>query len=190
MRATENAIETKDLTKIYGKRVRAVDRLNLTIRRGEVYGLPRTERRGQDDHHELFLISFLWPIRQGPSVSVVSFRMSASSSPLAAPTKRIWERKGARAGVASCLRGVLLFVRGGMFDYVLLALLVNTLLRRGLSQTAQISPSERRDRAGYRRAYDLAPRTWPPGHRESTGSETVRPRARRASRASCCVGQG
>jgi ABC-2 type transport system ATP-binding protein len=38
MRATENAIETKDLTKIYGKRIRAVDRLNLTVRRGEVYG--------------------------------------------------------------------------------------------------------------------------------------------------------
>jgi ABC-type multidrug transport system ATPase subunit len=38
MRATENAIETKDLTKIYGKHVRAVDRLNLTVRRGEVYG--------------------------------------------------------------------------------------------------------------------------------------------------------
>jgi hypothetical protein len=77
-----------------------------------------------------------------------------------------------------------------MFDYVLLALLVNTLLRRGLSQTAQISPSERRDRVGYQWAYDLALRTWPPGHRESTGSETVRPRAQRASRASWCVGRG
>jgi ABC-type multidrug transport system ATPase subunit len=38
MRATENAIETRELTKIYGKRIRAVDRLNLTVRRGEVYG--------------------------------------------------------------------------------------------------------------------------------------------------------
>jgi ABC-type multidrug transport system ATPase subunit len=38
MRATENAIETSDLTKVYGKRVRAVDRLKLSIRRGEVYG--------------------------------------------------------------------------------------------------------------------------------------------------------
>jgi ABC-type multidrug transport system ATPase subunit len=38
MRATENAIETRDLTKVYGKRIRAVDRLNLTVRRGEVYG--------------------------------------------------------------------------------------------------------------------------------------------------------
>jgi ABC-type multidrug transport system ATPase subunit len=32
------AIETTELTKVYGKRVRAVDRLNLTVRRGEVYG--------------------------------------------------------------------------------------------------------------------------------------------------------
>jgi ABC-2 type transport system ATP-binding protein len=38
MSATENAIETRELTKIYGKRIRAVDRLNLTVRRGEVYG--------------------------------------------------------------------------------------------------------------------------------------------------------
>jgi ABC-2 type transport system ATP-binding protein len=38
MNATENAIETRDLTKVYGKRIRAVDRLNLTVRRGEVYG--------------------------------------------------------------------------------------------------------------------------------------------------------
>jgi ABC-type uncharacterized transport system ATPase subunit len=38
MNATENAIETKDLTKVCGKRIRAVNRLNLTISRGEVYG--------------------------------------------------------------------------------------------------------------------------------------------------------
>ena len=38
MRLSDNAIETRDLTKIYGSRVRAVDRLNLTVRRGEVYG--------------------------------------------------------------------------------------------------------------------------------------------------------
>jgi ABC-2 type transport system ATP-binding protein len=38
MSAGENAIETRDLTKVYGKRIRAVDRLNLTVRRGEVYG--------------------------------------------------------------------------------------------------------------------------------------------------------
>jgi ABC-type multidrug transport system ATPase subunit len=38
MNATENAIETWDLTKVYDKRIRAVDRLNLTVRRGEVYG--------------------------------------------------------------------------------------------------------------------------------------------------------
>ena len=31
-------IETRDLTKVYGKRIRAVDRLNLTVRKGEVYG--------------------------------------------------------------------------------------------------------------------------------------------------------
>jgi len=34
----EHAIETNELTKIYGKRITAVDRLNLTVRRGEVYG--------------------------------------------------------------------------------------------------------------------------------------------------------
>jgi ABC-type multidrug transport system ATPase subunit len=39
MSATENAIETRELTKIYGKHIRAVDRLDLTVRRGEVYGL-------------------------------------------------------------------------------------------------------------------------------------------------------
>jgi ABC-type multidrug transport system ATPase subunit len=38
MSATENTIETRELTKIYGKRIRAVDRLNLTVRKGEVYG--------------------------------------------------------------------------------------------------------------------------------------------------------
>jgi ABC-2 type transport system ATP-binding protein len=38
MSAGENAIETRDLTKVYGKRITAVDRLNLTVRRGEVYG--------------------------------------------------------------------------------------------------------------------------------------------------------
>jgi ABC-type multidrug transport system ATPase subunit len=38
MRTSNNVIEIKDLSKIYGKRVRAVDRLNLTVRRGEVYG--------------------------------------------------------------------------------------------------------------------------------------------------------
>jgi hypothetical protein len=67
------------------------------------------------------------------------------------------------------------------------ALLGNTLLRRGLSRNVQISSSERRDCAGCRQAYDLTPRTWPLGHRESTASEAVRPRAQRASRASCCV---
>jgi ABC-type multidrug transport system ATPase subunit len=35
---SNNVIETRDLTKIYGNHVRAVDRLNLTVRRGEVYG--------------------------------------------------------------------------------------------------------------------------------------------------------
>jgi ABC-type multidrug transport system ATPase subunit len=38
MIASENVIETRDLTKVYGKRISAVDRLNLTVRRGEVYG--------------------------------------------------------------------------------------------------------------------------------------------------------
>lgn len=31
-------LETKDLTKRYGKRITAVDNLNLSVRRGEVYG--------------------------------------------------------------------------------------------------------------------------------------------------------
>jgi ABC-2 type transport system ATP-binding protein len=38
MSVAEHPIETRDLTKIYGKEIRAVDRLNLTVRRGEVYG--------------------------------------------------------------------------------------------------------------------------------------------------------
>jgi ABC-type multidrug transport system ATPase subunit len=38
MSASGYAVETTDLTKVYGKRVRAVDRLNLSVRRGEVYG--------------------------------------------------------------------------------------------------------------------------------------------------------
>ena len=33
-----SAIETIDLTKVYGKHLTAVDRLNLSVRRGEVYG--------------------------------------------------------------------------------------------------------------------------------------------------------
>jgi ABC-type multidrug transport system ATPase subunit len=32
----ENAIEKTDLTKVYGTHIRAVDRLSLTVRRGEV----------------------------------------------------------------------------------------------------------------------------------------------------------
>lgn len=38
MGATRYVIETRDLTKVYGARIRAVDRLNLAVRRGEVYG--------------------------------------------------------------------------------------------------------------------------------------------------------
>ena len=38
MSAPDYAIETRDLTKAYGRRVRAVDDLNLRVRRGEVYG--------------------------------------------------------------------------------------------------------------------------------------------------------
>jgi ABC-2 type transport system ATP-binding protein len=38
MSVAEHPIETRDLTKIYGKDIRAVDRLNLTVRRGEVFG--------------------------------------------------------------------------------------------------------------------------------------------------------
>jgi ABC-type multidrug transport system ATPase subunit len=38
MSVVEHPIETRDLTKIYGKDIRAVDRLNLMVRRGEVYG--------------------------------------------------------------------------------------------------------------------------------------------------------
>jgi ABC-2 type transport system ATP-binding protein len=38
MSVAEHPIETRDLTKIYGKDIRAVDRLNLRVRRGEVYG--------------------------------------------------------------------------------------------------------------------------------------------------------
>jgi ABC-2 type transport system ATP-binding protein len=33
-----SAIDTSDLTKVYGKHLTAVDRLNLSVRRGEVYG--------------------------------------------------------------------------------------------------------------------------------------------------------
>ena len=51
----------------------------------------------------------------------------ALSSRSANLTKRGSERKGTRAGVASCLRDVPFFVKGLMFDYVLLALLGNTL---------------------------------------------------------------
>jgi ABC-2 type transport system ATP-binding protein len=38
MSGADHSIETTDLTKVYGKRVTAVDRLNLRVRRGEVYG--------------------------------------------------------------------------------------------------------------------------------------------------------
>ena len=31
-------VETRDLTKRYGRQITAVDRLNLAVRRGEVYG--------------------------------------------------------------------------------------------------------------------------------------------------------
>jgi ABC-type multidrug transport system ATPase subunit len=34
----DNVVETRDLTKRYGPRIVAVDRVNLTVRRGEVYG--------------------------------------------------------------------------------------------------------------------------------------------------------
>jgi ABC-type multidrug transport system ATPase subunit len=35
---SEHVIQTTDLTKVYGKDIRAVNRLNLAVRRGEVYG--------------------------------------------------------------------------------------------------------------------------------------------------------
>ncbi|HZD18005.1 MAG TPA: ABC transporter ATP-binding protein [Actinomycetota bacterium] len=38
MGALGHAIETRGLTKVYGSRTRAVDRLDLAVRRGEVYG--------------------------------------------------------------------------------------------------------------------------------------------------------
>ena len=38
MSAPEYAIEISDLTKVYGRRVTAVDHLNLRVRKGEVYG--------------------------------------------------------------------------------------------------------------------------------------------------------
>ena len=38
MSAPEFAVETTDLTKVYGRHTRAVDRLNLSVRIGEVYG--------------------------------------------------------------------------------------------------------------------------------------------------------
>jgi ABC-type multidrug transport system ATPase subunit len=38
MSAPEFAVETTDLTKVYGRHTRAVDRLNLSVRTGEVYG--------------------------------------------------------------------------------------------------------------------------------------------------------
>jgi ABC-2 type transport system ATP-binding protein len=38
MSAAEFAVEATELTKVYGKVVRAVDRLNLSVRTGEVYG--------------------------------------------------------------------------------------------------------------------------------------------------------
>jgi ABC-type multidrug transport system ATPase subunit len=38
MSTPDYAVETTDLTKVYGKHVRAVDRLHLSVRTGEVYG--------------------------------------------------------------------------------------------------------------------------------------------------------
>jgi ABC-2 type transport system ATP-binding protein len=38
MTDTEHLIETKELSKTYGARVKAVDRVNLAVRRGEIYG--------------------------------------------------------------------------------------------------------------------------------------------------------
>jgi ABC-type multidrug transport system ATPase subunit len=55
MNATENAIETRDLTKVYGKRIRAVDRLNLTVRRGEVYGFLEPNGAGKTTTMQILL---------------------------------------------------------------------------------------------------------------------------------------
>jgi ABC-type multidrug transport system ATPase subunit len=38
MKGADHLIETRDLTKVYGKHAAAVDRLNLSVPRGEVYG--------------------------------------------------------------------------------------------------------------------------------------------------------
>jgi ABC-type multidrug transport system ATPase subunit len=38
MSASDYAVETTDLTKVYGRKIRAVDRLKLSVRKGEVYG--------------------------------------------------------------------------------------------------------------------------------------------------------
>ena len=42
-------LSTHDLTKRFAKTL-AVDRLNLTVHRGDVFGFPRPQRRRQDDH--------------------------------------------------------------------------------------------------------------------------------------------
>jgi len=47
-------IETVGLTKYYGK-VRGVEDLDLVVREGEVFWLPGTQRRRQDDNDRLIL---------------------------------------------------------------------------------------------------------------------------------------
>jgi len=51
MKNTKNIIEIKNLTKKFGS-FTAVDKMNLTVREGEIFGFPRAKRRRQDDHYK------------------------------------------------------------------------------------------------------------------------------------------
>jgi ABC-2 type transport system ATP-binding protein len=53
--AAENVIETRGLTKVYGRRIRAVDRLNLAVRRGEVYGFLGPNGAGKTTSMQMLL---------------------------------------------------------------------------------------------------------------------------------------
>ena len=50
MSIADCAIETRELTEVCGRHLRAVNRLNLTVRMGEAYGVRGAKRCG-DDHH-------------------------------------------------------------------------------------------------------------------------------------------
>ena len=63
MDSRRTVVEIRNLVKNYGK-LRALDGLNLSIKRGEIFGFLGPNGSGEDDSHELYVGAFVLRQRQ------------------------------------------------------------------------------------------------------------------------------